>query len=125
MEQQKKDCPFCDANSYLQSTQCVARFDIFPVTPGHTLIVPNRHVPTWFDMSTSEQIDAMQLLRMVKDYLDDKYKPDGYNIGMNCGTHAGQTVEHAHIHVIPRYKGDIENPQGGVRGVIPDKMGYP
>lgn len=66
----------------------------------------------------------MRLLRAVKDYLDEEYKPDGYNIGINCGIHAGQTVEHAHIHVIPRYKGDVEKPQGGVRGVIPDKMAY-
>jgi len=118
------ECPFCSADSYLQGEKCTARFDKFPVALGHTLIIPKRHVSTWFEMSMPEQEDAMRLLCIVKKYLDDEYMPDGYNIGMNCGIYAGQTVEHAHIHVIPRYKGDVEKPQGGVRGVIPNKMDY-
>ncbi len=83
---QHKDCPFCGVSGYLQGEQCVARFDKYPVAPGYTLVVPESHVPTWFEMSASEQIDAVRLKRMVKDYLDKEYKPDGYNIGMNCGT---------------------------------------
>ncbi len=121
----EEDYPFCRDSGYLQGEECVARFDKYPVTPGHTLIVPKRHIPTWFEMSSSEQLDAMRLLRIVKDHLDMEYGPDGYYIGMNCGAHAGQTVEHAHIHVIPRYEVDLAKPQGGVRGVIPDKMDYP
>lgn len=121
---QKEGCPFCDVSGYLQGEECVARFDKYPVTQGHTLILPKRHVFTWFEMSSSEQLDAMRLISLVKHQLDAEFGPDGYNIGMNCGTPAGQTVEHAHIHVIPRFKGDVTKPQGGVRGVIPDKMTY-
>lgn len=117
-------CPFCDTPFYLENETCTARFDIYPVSPGHTLVTPKRHVETWFDMNEQEQVDAMRLVSEVKALLDKEHKPDGYNIGVNCGVLAGQSVPHAHVHVMPRYKGDMEDPAGGVRGVIPEKQKY-
>jgi diadenosine tetraphosphate (Ap4A) HIT family hydrolase len=87
-------------------------------------VIPKRHVETWFDMTPEEQKAAFRLVDQVKQYLDNEYTPDGYNIGINCGEAAGQSVAHAHIHIIPRYKNDMENPRGGVRGVIPEKQQY-
>jgi diadenosine tetraphosphate (Ap4A) HIT family hydrolase len=119
-------CPFCAPKSetLLESTLSYARLDRYPVSPGHTLVLPKRHVETWFEMIQEEQQDAMFLIGQIRDYLDKEFAPDGYNIGINCGRAAGQSVPHAHIHVIPRYHGDMENPRGGVRGVIPDKQTY-
>ncbi|GAB6070646.1 HIT family protein [Thiomicrorhabdus hydrogeniphila] len=117
-------CPFCNSEFYLENETCIARFDIYPVSKGHTLVIPKRHVETWFDMSQQEQIDAMDLVQKVKMYLDLEYTPDGYNIGVNCGEVAGQSIPHAHIHIIPRYKNDMPDPKGGVRGVIPEKQRY-
>jgi len=118
------NCPFCEFESVLDAEFVYARYDKFPVSNGHCLIIPKRHVETWFDMSKEEQQEAFELIDKVKVLLDEKYSPDGYNIGMNCGETAGQTIPHAHIHVIPRYEGDMENPRGGVRGVIPEKQNY-
>ncbi|QDG52099.1 HIT domain-containing protein [Persicimonas caeni] len=101
-----------------------AFFDGYPVTDGHTLIVPHRVVPTWFDATVEEQQAIMQLVDEVKAVLDARFEPDGYNIGINAGEAAGQTVMHLHVHVIPRYKGDMPDPRGGVRHVIPWKGNY-
>ena len=117
-------CPFCNEQTLMENDLTYARVDKFPVSPGHTLVIPKRHAETWFDMTEEEQHDALRLIDQVKQHLDKEYAPDGYNIGMNCGEAAGQSVPHAHIHVIPRYQGDMENPRGGVRGVIPDKQTY-
>jgi diadenosine tetraphosphate (Ap4A) HIT family hydrolase len=117
-------CPFCEQDSIFDGTLLYARYDKYPVSEGHCLIVPKRHVETWFDMTKEEQVEAFELIDKVKALIDDKYSPDGYNIGINCGETAGQTIHHAHIHVIPRYKGDMEDPRGGVRGVIPEKQSY-
>lgn len=117
-------CPFCDSEFYLENKTCIARFDIYPVSKGHTLVIPKRHVETWFDMNQQEQLDAMDLVQKVKTYLDSEHVPDGYNIGANCGEVAGQSIPHAHIHIIPRYKNDMPDPKGGVRGVIPEKQKY-
>ena len=117
-------CPFCAQNIVIETGLIYVRNDNFPVSRGHCLVIPKRHVETWFDMSKEERQEAFELIDQVKTMLDEKYAPDGYNIGMNCGESAGQTVPHAHIHVIPRYKGDMENPRGGVRGVIPEKQSY-
>jgi len=117
-------CPFCECDSIIDGELAYARYDKFPVSKGHCLIIPKRHVKTWFDMSKEEQTEAFELIDQIKALLDEKYSPDGYNIGMNCGEAAGQTIPHAHLHVIPRYKGDMENPRGGVRGVIPEKQSY-
>ena len=99
-------------------------FDNFPVNKGHCLIIPHRVYPNFFD-STPEEIKGLNdLLFMTKEYLDNEFSPNGYNIGINIGEDSGQTVFHLHIHLIPRYKGDVENPRGGVRGVIPSKQKY-
>jgi diadenosine tetraphosphate (Ap4A) HIT family hydrolase len=98
--------------------------DSFPVSPGHLLIISNRVVTDYFKLSKTEQSALHQCIRKAKEIIENKYKPDGYNIGMNCGSIAGQTVMHFHCHVIPRYKGDMSDPRGGVRGVIPEKMKY-
>ena len=99
-------------------------FDSFPVSPGHALVVPKRHVMTLFEMSVEEYADCFRLILSLKDLLLARYSPDGYNVGANCGEAAGQSVWHAHIHVIPRYTGDVPEPRGGVRGVIPLKASY-
>ncbi|MDG2130856.1 MAG: DEAD/DEAH box helicase family protein [Fuerstiella sp.] len=100
--------------------------DGFPVTPGHTLVMTRRVVPTWFEASADEQMGLMQLVNDVKLQLDKELtpKPDGYNVGFNSGDAAGQTVQHVHIHVIPRRKGDMADPRGGVRHVIPERGNY-
>lgn len=98
--------------------------DGYPVTEGHTLLIPHRHAETYFDLSEFEKLSLHHAIDSVKKILDERYHPDGYNIGINCGESAGQSVKHCHIHLIPRYKGDVENPRGGVRGVIPSKQNY-
>jgi diadenosine tetraphosphate (Ap4A) HIT family hydrolase len=99
--------------------------DAYPASPGHTLVVPRRLIPTWFDATTEERQAIFELVDEVKRQLDaTDHPPDGYNIGINCGTAAGQTVMHLHVHVIPRYRGDVADPTGGVRHVIPGKGNY-
>ena len=96
-----------------------------PVSPGHTLVVTKRVVATWFDANRYEQMAILDLIDEVKAALDARDpKPDGYNIGWNVGVASGQTVAHLHVHVIPRYAGDVEDPTGGVRGIIPGKGNY-
>jgi diadenosine tetraphosphate (Ap4A) HIT family hydrolase len=103
-----------------------AIFDSFPVSPGHVLVITRRVVPTYFDCSAAEQAAVMELVGEVKRLLDARLepKPDGYNVGFNAGAAAGQTVPHVHVHVIPRYAGDMPDPRGGVRHVIPEKGNY-
>ncbi|MDB4989148.1 MAG: helicase-related protein, partial [Myxococcaceae bacterium] len=98
--------------------------DKYPVTPGHTLVIPKRVVPTWFEANREEQDAIMRLVAEVKAALDLELAPDGYNIGFNVGEAAGQTVMHLHVHVIPRHRGDMDDPRGGVRHVIPSKGNY-
>ncbi len=121
-------CPFCDIdnlNIVLKNDHCFAVFDKYPVNKGHMLIIPFRHFGSFFDATKDEILAIYELLIDAKNYLDKKYSPDGYNVGVNIGRVSGQTIMHLHVHLIPRYKGDIENPIGGVRGVIPSKMIYP
>jgi superfamily II DNA or RNA helicase/diadenosine tetraphosphate (Ap4A) HIT family hydrolase len=98
--------------------------DRYPVSPGHTLIIPRREVPTWFEATPGEHAALLALVAEVKQALDDELHPHGYNVGFNAGEVAGQTVMHLHVHVIPRYRGDVEDPRGGVRHVIPGKGNY-
>ena len=99
--------------------------DRFPVSPGHALVVPHRVIATWFEASKEERQAIFELVDEVKRLLDARTPaPDGYNIGINCGEAAGQTVMHLHVHVIPRYRGDVPDPTGGVRHVIPGKGNY-
>ena len=102
----------------------VAIPDAFPVGPGHTLVVPRRHVTEFFDLTGDEQTAVWRLVAIVRANLQETRKPDGFNVGLNAGAAAGQTVPHAHVHVIPRYTGDSRDPRGGVRHVIPAKARY-
>ncbi len=118
-------CPFCEIKEVLVSNNyCFAIYDKFPVNPGHILIIPKRHVADFFSTTNEERQAFNELIEQCKELLDEIFSPDGYNIGINCGESAGQTVFHVHIHLIPRFKGDIDNPRGGVRGVIPSKRIY-
>lgn len=124
---EKLTCPFCslpneriiDSNS-----SGVAIRDGFPISPGHTLVIPNRHIGSFFELSEMERSDLFKLIDHAKNVLDAEFHPDGYNLGINDGKAAGQTVPHLHIHLIPRYIGDIEDPRGGVRWIISDKADY-
>lgn len=120
-------CIFCNlpqSEKIAESDLCFAMFDGFPVSKGHVLIIPKRHVADYFDL-TDEEIMAMQhMMKEIKERLDEEFSPDGYNVGINVNEAAGQTVFHVHMHLIPRYRGDVENPRGGVRGVIPHKQKY-
>jgi diadenosine tetraphosphate (Ap4A) HIT family hydrolase len=107
-----------------QNELCFAIRDGFPVTPGHTLVVPRRLVATWFDATLEEQHALLALVGVVRAELERSFCPAGYNIGINVGVAAGQTVMHLHVHVIPRYDGDVPDPRGGVRHVIPGKGNY-
>ena len=113
------DCIFCEKlnkNEYiLENELAVAIFDAFPVNKGHMLIIPKRHFASFFEATSQEVLSCMELVNKAKQYLDNEYNPDGYNIGINVGEAAGQTIFHLHIHIIPRYMGDVENPRGGVR----------
>lgn len=132
-----EDCFFCkldesnvygkakEPNKYiLENELAKGRFDDYPVSPGHMEFVTKRHVATFFETTNEERQAIFELIDEAKKMLDEKYKPDGYNIGMNCGESAGQYVMHVHIHLIPRYKGDVENPRGGIRAIIPSKQNY-
>ena len=98
--------------------------DSYAVSPGHTVVIPKRHVASFFDLTQEEVAACMDLINEEKKLIDEEFNPDGYNIGVNVGTAAGQSVFHVHIHIIPRYKGDVENPQGGVRHVLPKNAHY-
>jgi diadenosine tetraphosphate (Ap4A) HIT family hydrolase len=98
--------------------------DRYPVSPGHTLVIPRRQVATWFEATPEEQHALFALVDEVKRGLDAELRPDGYNVGFNVGEAAGQTVFHLHVHVIPRFQGDVADPRGGVRHVIPGKGNY-
>ncbi len=119
-------CPFCEAEGEVLGNELAyAKFDRYPVSPGHLLIIPRRHAAWWFDLTDEEEEAIFSLVREAKKILDEQFSPDGYNIGINCGEAAGQTIFHVHVHMIPRYAGDVENPRGGVRGVISEKQHYP
>ena len=120
-------CVFCGIKEdriIYQDSLWVAILDGYPVSEGHTLLIPKRHCETYFDLNQVELGALVGAVDHVKEILDSKYKPNGYNIGVNCGEAAGQTVMHCHIHIIPRYNGDCEDPKGGVRGVIQSKQKY-
>lgn len=122
-----KDCVFCNIPKeriLFETSDWIAMFDAYPVSKGHTLLISKKHYKTYFDLPEILRPSMDYWLRHIKDILDEKYRPDGYNVGFNCGESAGQTIDHFHIHIIPRYKGDVENPRGGVRGCIPQHMHY-
>ena len=123
-----KNCIFCnldpsrieDRNEFF-----VAIKDLYPVTEGHTLIIPSRHVESFFELTRDEEIAMLDMLSSQKEELSQLDTTiTGFNVGINDGEDAGQTIMHCHIHLIPRRKGDMESPRGGVRGVIPSKQSY-
>ena len=118
-------CLFCDAASaILENDHAFVRFDDFPVNPGHCLIIPFRHFASFFEATTEERAAIFSLIDAARAIVDERFQPGGYNIGVNVGPIAGQSVMHLHVHLIPRYAGDVENPKGGVRGVIPSRQKY-
>jgi diadenosine tetraphosphate (Ap4A) HIT family hydrolase len=123
--QDQLPCPFCSTDeALLINSLAYVRPDKYPVTPGHMLIIPLRHDPDFTAIPFRELEAIWTLVGEAKAMLDTKYHPDGYNLGVNVGEVAGQTIAHAHLHMIPRYRGDVENPRGGVRGVIAAKQQY-
>lgn len=108
----------------LETSEWIAFYDAYPVTKGHVLLVSKEHFNTFFDLPDRLKDSLLFRINDIKEILDNKFHPDGYNIGCNCGEAAGQTINHFHLHIIPRYKGDCENPRGGVRGVIPLMQNY-
>lgn len=126
-EIQAKHCPFCEIASdekVWESEGVLALRDRFPVSPGHTLIVTRAHRETYFDATEAERAEIWRAVEEIKDQLDREFRPAGYNVGFNSREAAGQTIMHLHVHVIPRYLGDVADPRGGVRGVIPEKRRY-
>jgi len=126
-----KDCPLCslkdlviEKGQAVENKLAYALTDSNPVSLGHCLIVTRRHIAAFFEATKEEKIAIFDLIDEMKTIIDKKHNPDGYNIGVNIGKAAGQSVPHIHIHMMPRYTGDIENPRGGVRGVIPTKQKY-
>ena len=120
-----KACVFCQMKDYiLENELAYAIYDKYPVGKGHMLFIPKRHVKDFFDITKEEREAIFDLIDEGKKLLDEKYSPDSYNVGINCGEHAGQTIMHVHVHLIPRYIGDMKDHTGGVRGVIPEKMKY-
>lgn len=120
-------CIFCDPpkqNILFEQEFWRVVFDRYPVSKGHALIISKRHAKTYFDLTKEEKESLTLVLDETKEMLDKEFHPDGYNIGVNCNEASGQTIPHCHIHVIPRYKGDVEDPRGGVRGVIPNRQKY-
>jgi diadenosine tetraphosphate (Ap4A) HIT family hydrolase len=121
-------CAFCDYISkgelVAQNDLAVAFFDAYPVTPGHCLIVPRRHQPNFLALSAPEQSAVWALVPLARAHIEKHATPDGYNIGVNVGEAAGQTIGHAHLHVIPRQVGDVADPRGGIRWVIPARAAY-
>ena len=120
-------CPFCSLKPerlWLQTPTTLALRDGYPLTEGHTLVIPRRHVASLFDLPAEELARTWSQVAEVRRLLQETFSPDGFNIGLNDGEAAGQTVLHAHVHVIPRYNHDVPDPRGGVRWVLPSKAAY-
>lgn len=120
------NCPFCNTEEDIvaENDLCYAMYDQYPASPGHTLIISRRHISDFFELTEEEKTACFELLQEVKEKLEKKHQPDGWNIGMNCGQVAGQTVFHFHCHLIPRYDGDMDDPSGGVRHSVEGKGYY-
>ena len=128
MKDPNNPCLFCntDKKEYIfENDLAFATFDSYPVSKYHVLIIPKRHVKNYFELSSDELIACNKIIMLSKNKIEkDDQAIDGFNLGTNCGKVAGQSINHCHIHLIPRRKGDTENPQGGVRGVIPSMQHY-
>ena len=120
-------CPFCTPDPdqvFLQTDLILGLWDKYPVSPGHALLIPRRHVADWFEATPKEQQALTEALSTARTAIQEKYQPDGFNIGINAGEAAGQTIFHLHIHLIPRYNGDEPDPRGGIRKLFPGKAKY-
>jgi ATP adenylyltransferase len=123
------ECLFCrrirlSEELLAERSACVALHDATPLNPGHVLILPRRHEPDMLALSSDELSSIMGLTQEIRGRLDQKYHPDGYNLGVNIGTAGGQTIGHAHLHLVPRYLGDVAEVKGGIRWIIPKRARY-
>lgn len=129
MKNETQFCPFCLSEEgreiIIGNDLAYATYDKYPVSTGHALIIPKRHCGNYFDLTLEEQSSCWNLVNRIKENITDRLHPDGFNIGINIGEASGQTIPHVHIHLIPRYHGDVHEPKGGVRGVIPRRKKYP
>lgn len=120
-------CPFCSVAAdrlFHAGRHVLALWDGYPVSPGHALIIPKRHIASWFEATPDERHELIETVDRVRAVIQESHRPDGFNVGWNDGAAGGQTIFHLHVHVIPRYRGDVEDPRGGVRHVIPAKAAY-
>jgi diadenosine tetraphosphate (Ap4A) HIT family hydrolase/predicted house-cleaning noncanonical NTP pyrophosphatase (MazG superfamily) len=123
-------CFFCDVQKrrddkiIIENKDFFSRYDDFPISKGHVEVIPKRHIRSFVELSPGQLKSFFNLLKKTKIILQEKFNPDGFNIGINEGESAGQSIPHLHIHVIPRYRGDVKNPRGGVRNIFPDKADY-
>jgi diadenosine tetraphosphate (Ap4A) HIT family hydrolase len=122
----KEHCLFCyfKGKATFENEFIIVFFDAYPVSPGHSLIITKRHVQSFFQISDIELINLRLGINEAKCQLDNQFRPNGYNIGINDGEAAGQTIKHLHIHLIPRYEGDSPDPRGGIRWIFPEKAKY-
>ncbi len=121
------DCPFCELSPerrWIETELAIAAPDMYPAAPGHTLVLPRRHVDSIFELDEEEQAAVWALVADVREVLCVEHRPDAFTIGINDGLAAGQTIPHAHVHVIPRHLGDVADPTGGLRGILPHKARY-
>ena len=125
-ETMPENCPFCNPDREVigEAEHCFALYDKYPVNPGHVLIVSKRHAGDYFDLNGEEVACMWEMVARMRTFLEEEFRPQGFNVGFNVGAPAGQTIDHVHIHVIPRYAGDMDDPTGGVRHVIPEKGKY-
>ncbi len=124
---ESNNCPFChldEARIFYNSRLVKGIWASFPLNPGHALLIPHRHIARWFDATAAEQAALTSAIEQAKAAIEEKYAPQGFNIGFNDRKAAGQTVPHLHIHVIPRYAGDVADPRGGIRTIIPARAAY-
>jgi diadenosine tetraphosphate (Ap4A) HIT family hydrolase len=120
-------CPFCSlpqGRIVDQNEHAVWIRDAYPISPGHSLVIPKRHVMSFFETSEAEKVALLALLDSAKAAVQSEFNPDAFNVGINDGAAAGQTVPHLHVHLIPRFKGDVPDPRGGVRWLMPEKADY-
>lgn len=120
-------CPFCPplaARVFHESPLVLGIWDGFPISPGHALLIARRHIESWFDATPEEQSAIGSAIAAARAAIEERHRPDGFNVGMNLGLAAGQTVPHLHVHVIPRYVGDVPDARGGVRWILPARADY-
>ena len=128
MKNGETDCPFCNQikaqDIIIEGKYTFAIFDRYPVSKGHSLVISKRHCSNYFELNEDEQRETWELISKIRQKIQQEHTPDGFNIGMNISSAAGQTVPHFHIHIIPRYKGDMQDPRGGIRHCIEGKGYY-